>query len=322
MAAAIEAIPSGGGVSKGYGAALASYNTLPGNTPTPVDTFDMSADDIEDAAPTVSGTASKYIGWFAFYHNPSIRDVVVPDGTTIGSGAFIESSLRSFACESGGTWSIDPSSNYDTMMYETKNSGRGGAGYMSPFSGARNLTTLDLTGLDSTSLNTLFDQGKAFQNCKQLQNIILPSTTINNMEQGTFASCSALTSLVFPSLKEIRFNANYQANEPFIWCTMLETVDLGPDITYIDGDNNVSAYRGGLFGSRCYSLKKLIIRNTSQVATLTAARLFNAYNDSSTGGVLSSDFRIYVPDDLVDAYKAASNWSAYAAYIVPLSDLS
>jgi hypothetical protein len=58
------------------------------------------------------------------------------------------------------------------------------------------------------------------------------------------------------------------------------------------------------------------------VATLTAARLFNAYNDSSTGGVPSSDFRIYVPDDLVDAYKAASNWSAYAAYIVPLSDLS
>ncbi len=29
--------------------------------------------------------------------------------------------------------------------------------------------------------------------------------------------------------------------------------------------------------------------------------------------------KYYVPDDLVDAYKAAANWSAYASFIYPLS---
>ncbi|HAE25484.1 MAG TPA: hypothetical protein DCG33_09100 [Prevotellaceae bacterium] len=29
--------------------------------------------------------------------------------------------------------------------------------------------------------------------------------------------------------------------------------------------------------------------------------------------------KYYVPDDLVDAYKTATNWSSYASFIYPLS---
>lgn len=37
-------------------------------------------------------------------------------------------------------------------------------------------------------------------------------------------------------------------------------------------------------------------------------------------GTINSDAKIYVPDESVNAYKTASNWSTYASYIYPLSE--
>lgn len=60
-----------------------------------------------------------------------------------------------------------------------------------------------------------------------------------------------------------------------------------------------------------YALTTLIIR-TSSVCTLAATSALTGCS-ALTG--------IYVPDDLVDDYKAASNWSTYANKIKPLSEL-
>lgn len=62
----------------------------------------------------------------------------------------------------------------------------------------------------------------------------------------------------------------------------------------------------------CNKLKNLIIK-TQTVASLGASGIFG--NDSISSGTAF----IYVPGDLVDSYKAAENWSTYAAQIKPIN---
>lgn len=57
---------------------------------------------------------------------------------------------------------------------------------------------------------------------------------------------------------------------------------------------------------------KYIIRKTGTVVTLADTNAFYNINPAC---------KIYVPDALVDSYKVATNWSTYANYIYPLSEL-
>ena len=63
------------------------------------------------------------------------------------------------------------------------------------------------------------------------------------------------------------------------------------------------------------ALEKLIIRTPSVCSLANASALARTKIESGTG-------YIYVPDNLVDSYKTATNWSAYAAQIKPISELS
>ena len=77
----------------------------------------------------------------------------------------------------------------------------------------------------------------------------------------------------------------------------------------------------------CYSLLKLVITKTDSVCTLTNTNAFEkcyhflGTTNSQYNPTGAKDGRIYVPDSLVDSYKSATNWSAYADIIVPLSTL-
>jgi hypothetical protein len=86
----------------------------------------------------------------------------------------------------------------------------------------------------------------------------------------------------------------------FYDCSSLATVDL-PEATSI-GDSAFSS---------CSSLTTVILRNTEQVVTLS--------NKNAFSGAENAIF--YVPDSLVDSYKAANNWSTYADRIKGLSEL-
>lgn len=54
--------------------------------------------------------------------------------------------------------------------------------------------------------------------------------------------------------------------------------------------------------------KALIIRDITAVPTM-----------ENTVAELKDTLNVYVPDDLVDAFKAATNWSAFGDRIKPLS---
>ena len=140
--------------------------------------------------------------------------------------------------------------------------------------------------------DTLTDIGSyAFSNCSALTSVSLPAAT--SIGYSAFSNCSALTSVSLPAATSIGYSA-------FSSCTRLTSVSL-PLATSID----IKAF------SNCYDLTSVILGNTEQVATISSTNVFNG----------SSNAIIYVPDALVNDYKATTNWSTYANRIKGISEL-
>ena len=122
------------------------------------------------------------------------------------------------------------------------------------------------------------------------------NTTITKISSRIFSTTN-LTTVNLPKCTSIGDSA-------FNSCTNLTTVNL-PKCTSID--NYAFNY--------CNNLTTIILSN-NQIVTLKDIRAFN--NSSIANGT----GYIYVPDNLVDSYKTATNWSTYANQIKPLSELS
>ena len=109
--------------------------------------------------------------------------------------------------------------------------------------------------------------------------------------------CKNLVSIYLPKCKTL---TGYAVGI----CPLLERADL-------DSIETIQAYSF----YNCPKLTTVVIRTTSKVCTLANV---NAFTGS---GIASGTGYIYVPDDLVDSYKTASNWSTYANQIKGLSEL-
>lgn len=95
---------------------------------------------------------------------------------------------------------------------------------------------------------------------------------------------------------------NSIAENSFLNCANLRIVDV-PRVVSIEA----RAFH------RCATLDTLILRNVDQVCKLKGAGLTATLIASGTG-------YIYVPAALVEDYKAATNWSTYAAQFRALED--
>ena len=133
----------------------------------------------------------------------------------------------------------------------------------------------------------------AFNSCSALTTVNFPvATSIGN---SAFESCSALTTADFPVATSIRDSAFYS-------CSALTTADF-PVATSI-GDSTFNS---------CSKLKSLLLRGNN-VCTLSSKNTFRLTPISSGTGY------IYVPSSLIEQYKAATNWSVYAAQFRALED--
>ena len=149
------------------------------------------------------------------------------------------------------------------------------------------LTTVDLPA--ATSLGT-----SAFNNCTALTSINIPLVT--SITTQSFYGCHALTTLTMPSLRTI--GAQGVRN-----CRTLARVDVG-----------ICTSIGALSFDSCPALGTLIIRTSSVCSLVNVSALTGTLIAGGTG-------YIYVPDNLVDSYKSATNWSTYSAQIKGLSEL-
>lgn len=144
-----------------------------------------------------------------------------------------------------------------------------------------------------TSINTpsVTNIGKfAFKGCSSLTSASYPlATTIG---QGSFDECISLSSVNFPMLETI-------APLSFRKCESLTTVDL-PAVTSI---GTQAFYSSGI--------TSLTLRSNIIVTLESADAFYFTPIEEGVG-------HIYVPSNLVDSYKAADGWSAYANQIVSI----
>ena len=132
-----------------------------------------------------------------------------------------------------------------------------------------------------------------YANCTNLTTVNLPKcTSIGNY---TFKNCTNLTTVNLPKCTSIGDYAFYN-------CTSLATIDL-PECTSI----------GNRAFEDCINIITLILAN-NQVVVLENVGIFTGSSIKNGTGY------IYVPDDLVDSYKIATNWSTYANQIKPISE--
>lgn len=119
---------------------------------------------------------------------------------------------------------------------------------------------------------------------------------VKTLGTSVFNGDSALVSISFPLLETV---GSYAFNN----CIKLPEADF---------PNLKSIAAGGFYGTR--AMTKFIIRS-STVCTLADKSAFQS------SAIANGTGYIYVPDELVDSYKAATNWSTYAAQFRPLSEL-
>ena len=148
--------------------------------------------------------------------------------------------------------------------------------------------------LERVSLpNATYIPPSCFEGCIALTSVNIP--LVDGTGASAFANCSALEEISIPSMKSIQ-------SKLFNLCSKLKKVD----------SSVVASIAASAFNN-CSALEALILRNTT-MATLANT---NAFLGS---GIASGTGYIYVPSALVDSYKAASNWSNYAAPFRAIED--
>lgn len=208
-----------------------------------------------------------------FIERSNVTGDIVYSGsvTEFPRGAFAQTNITSFS----------------SSVITGSNAGDGGGGY--EFYMCKNLKSVSLPNFANATNN---QSGFMFAGCTELENVYLPKFT--RSAGNPFQSCKKLKMLVLPSVNYTL--GNYFANQ----CTLLETVDLGPNIS------------GNLCGGNGFSdtaLSTLILRRTADIVTLGNQNNFtnSPLASNGTGG------DIYVPNALLSTYQSATNWSALNA---------
>ena len=149
------------------------------------------------------------------------------------------------------------------------------------------------TGMVTTSITYLGIE--VFRNYESLAVVDFPNVTSTGA--NIFYACYDLSTVHLPKLSALGTNM-------FAYSSLLNTLDF-PSVESIDT---------GAFSS-CSRLVTLVLRKADAVCTLKNVNAFtNTPFAKGTG-------YIYVPDDLVEQYKAATNWSTFASQIKPISEL-
>ena len=153
----------------------------------------------------------------------------------------------------------------------------------------------------------------AFRYCYSLASITIPDG-VTSIVEGTFHYCYSLASITIPD------GVTSIGNAAFEHCYSLASITIPNSVTSIGSQtfhncyslasitipNGVTSIGANAFNS-CYGVAFYDFTDYTSVPTLANTNAFTK---------ISVDCQIRVPASLVDEWKAATNWSTYASYIV------
>lgn len=175
----------------------------------------------------------------------------------------------------------------------------------------------------------------AFSGCSSLKNFMMPSG-VTSIGAGAFNECALLETIVIPdgvtaisedvfrsciSLSSITFGNNTRSigKNAFNGCNTLTSIILPDSVTSIKGYSfNCKNVSNVVLGSGIESLSSMSFYCPQLMSvTINATTPPSIASNSFT---THADCRFYVPAESVDAYKAATNWSARADYIFAIEE--
>lgn len=158
-----------------------------------------------------------------------------------------------------------------------------------------NLNTSNMTKMDYM-----------FYQCQKLQNLNIQNFNTQNVTSMTnmFYNCRLLEQL---NLSNFDTSKVTNMSSMFQRCENLIELDISNfDTTNVTNNAYMFQY--------CEKLVKLVINNQN-VFKMTNSNMFNNTPIASGTGY------VYVPDNMVETYKSATNWSVYAEQIKSISEL-
>jgi len=163
-------------------------------------------------------------------------------------------------------------------------------------------------------------QAAFVDNCVSLESIILPST-ITQILNYAFRSTVALKSLTIPqgvvTLGAYSFTSMQSLAELTLPSSVVVLPANGLRDTYMTDIyilGNITSIAGTFkYTSTNFKSFKMRFPNVTSVPTLADLNLFLISN-------MHNSVKIFVPDSLVSAFKAATNWVKYSEYIYPISE--
>ena len=249
------------------------------------------------------------IGDYALYLCYSLQQIAIPSGvTSIGTCAFhICYSLQGAVIPNGVT-SVEKDAFYSChslqqIVIPSGVTSIGNEAFYSCFS----LSNIVIPS-SVTSIGTY-----AFYSCFSLSNIVIPSS-VTSIGNNAFQYCRSLKSIAIPS------GVTTIPTYAFQYCVSLKSIVIPSSVTSI----------GTYAFQQCNTLQSIAIPSGVTTVPAYAFQYFRAcmtYDFSSHTKVptlantnafsgIRITAKILVPASLYNSWKAASNWSTYANYIV------
>ena len=171
----------------------------------------------------------------------------------------------------------------------------------------------------STKLTSWDDQITISDNISMIGELCFCGTDFDKMVFGHVSNVKLAFAPNNTKLQMVKFNSvgtfqlgarsssgtTYTNTGSFNGNGLMKILDLG-DVTAITG--TIMCFLN------CVSMRALVIRKTDAMTTLASATPLNWLKNNVP------DWRIYVPDDLVDTYKANATWANFTDLILPLSE--
>ncbi len=142
----------------------------------------------------------------------------------------------------------------------------------------------------------------SFKNCSDMVLTELPSG-LTSIGDNAFSNCNKI------DITKIPDSVTTMGSRAFYLCERIKTLELSKSLV------SIGAY---CFNS-CSALTTVTLPNATVVPELGSTAFGS---QSFETPIYKGTGYIYVPDDLVENFKAATNWSTYGDQIRPISDLN
>lgn len=225
------------------------------------------------------------IGSFAFYGCALLTEVNTPNATSLGASVCYECAmLQSFNAPS--VTQVGDTSFYGCSNLTTVRLGKLSTINTGLFTRCSKLNDLNLESItDAVEINSnAFSRTTSFT-----KDLVFPYATYLGIDAFAYSGIKSIKALSVKSIRQGAFNSSAIVRAEF-----RDVTDIG-----------LYVFSGAT------SLKTLIINNVTPPTTA-----------DGMGFLSIANLTIYVPDEAVDAYKAATNWCDSASKIKGLSELN